>query len=499
MPNEIELKLRIAKADIPRLRHHAVIRYHLMQKAITRRLVSTYYDTPNLQLFDKRVSLRVRRMSGGWFQAVKAAGHSLAGLHQRLEWEDIIAKGEPDYTKINDPSLTPIFDDLALRQALKPIFTTDMRRSEWQLDYQGSHIELSLDDGLLIAGEHQQPLIEIELELKQGQVGHLFALALELQADIPLIIENVSKAQRGYAYYRDFPLQASKARPADITPDDKPDEAFEKAGWECLRHLQSNQPLAMQGTDPEGVHQMRVALRRLKVVLNTFGMMHADIREELDWLGGLLAKPRDPDVFLHEILPSLKLSADEIAHIQPQLANARKRAYSALRNGLAQARYQRLLLTLGHLFSSGLPAKYPDLTHIVSRQLQGMHKKLLKQGKQLASLSINEKHRLRGQVRRLRYAMELFSPLYLNKKHAGKKAEKQAAALLDALNELQDSLGTLNDIVIAGQRLQRMSQRNPALHPIRLTWEKAATKREKRCLTGLPASWKALKQAAVFW
>lgn len=64
MPNEIELKLRIAKADIPRLRHHAVIRHHLMQKAITRRLVSTYYDTPNLQLFDKRVSLRVRRMSG---------------------------------------------------------------------------------------------------------------------------------------------------------------------------------------------------------------------------------------------------------------------------------------------------------------------------------------------------------------------------------------------------------------------------------------------------
>ena len=84
MPNEIELKLRIAKADIPRLRRHAAIRHHLIQKAITRRLVSTYYDTPSLQLFDKRVSLRVRRMSGGWFQAIKAAGHSLAGLHQRL-------------------------------------------------------------------------------------------------------------------------------------------------------------------------------------------------------------------------------------------------------------------------------------------------------------------------------------------------------------------------------------------------------------------------------
>lgn len=499
MPNEIELKLRIAKTDILRLRRHAAIRRHLTQKAISRRLVSTYYDTPSLQLFDKRVSLRVRRMSGGWFQAVKAAGHSLAGLHQRLEWEDIIAKGEPDYTKITDPSLTPIFDDLVLRQALKPIFTTDMRRTEWQLDYQGSHIELSLDDGLLIAGAHQQPLIEIELELKQGQVEHLFALALELQADIPLSIENISKAQRGYAYYRNFPLRASKAKPAGFTLQDTSDEAFEKAGWECLRQLQSNQPLAIEGTDPEGVHQMRVALRRLKVVLKTFGMLHAHIREELDWLGDLLAKPRDLDVFLHEMLPSLKLSADNLARIQPQVTNARKRAYSALRNGLEQARYQRLLLTLGHLFATGLPANHPSLTHITSRQLQSLHKKLLKQGKQLASLSIDERHQLRGQVRQLRYAVELFSPLYLDKKHAGKKAEKQAATLLAALNALQDSLGTLNDIAIADQRLQRMSQRNPALQTIRLTWEKAAAKQEKRCLSGLPASWKALRQAAVFW
>lgn len=499
MPNEIELKLRIAKADIPRLRRHAAIRHHLIQKAITRRLVSTYYDTPSLQLFDKRVSLRVRRMSGGWFQAIKAAGHSLAGLHQRLEWEDIIAKGEPDYTKITDPSLTPIFDDLTLRQALEPIFSTDMQRTEWQLDYQGSHIELSLDDGLLIAGSHQQPLIEIELELKHGQVGHLFALALELQADIPLTIENVSKAQRGYACYRDFPQQASKAKPAGITPDDKPGEAFEKAGWECLRHLQSNQPLAIQGTDPEGVHQMRVALRRLKVVLKTFGMMNADIREELDWLGNLLAKPRDLDVFQHEMLPSLKLSADDLVRIQPQIARAHRQAYSTLRNNLAQPRYQRLLLTLGHLFAARLPSSHSGVVHIASRQLQDSHKKLLKQGKQLASLSIDERHRLRGQVRQLRYAVELFSPLYLGKKHAGKKAEKQAATLLAALNELQDSLGMLNDITIASQRLQRMSQRNPTLHAIRLTWEKAAAKREKRCLTGLPVSWKALKQADVFW
>ena len=494
MPNEIELKLRIAKEDIPLLRRHAAIRKHLSGKAITRRLVSTYYDTPDLQLFDQRVSLRVRQMSGGWFQAVKAAGHSLAGLHQRLEWEDIISKGEPDYTKITDPSLTPIFDNLEIRQALRPIFTTDMRRTEWQLDYQGSHIELSLDDGLLIAGKQQQPLIEIELELKDGKVEHLFALALELQADIALTIENVSKAQRGYAYYRDFSPPASKAQPAGLTSQDQAGEAFAKAGWECLRHLQSNQAIATQGDDPEGVHQMRVALRRLKVTLKAFGIDNDAISDEIDWLNALLAKARDLDVLLHETLPGLKLSADTLRQAQAPIGNAQKRAYSALRTGLRQPRYQGLLLTLGYLFASGLPSSHPALALTAGSHLQRTHKKLLKQGKRLEKLSIEQRHQLRILARRLRYALELFTPLY-----RGKKVDKQTTKLLHTLSSLQTSLGALNDMAVTSLTLERMSKRNPALDAVLLAWQQVARKREKRHAADLPNLWKALKKTPVPW
>lgn len=494
MPNEIELKLRIAKEDIPQLRRHAAIRKYLTDKAITRRLVSTYYDTPDLQLFDQRVSLRVRRMSGGWFQAVKAAGHSLAGLHQRLEWEDIISKGEPDYTKITDPSLTPIFDDPLLRQGLQPIFTTDMRRTEWQLDYQGSHIELSLDDGLLIADKHQEPLIEIELELKNGKVEHLFALALELQSDIALTIENVSKAQRGYAYYRHFPQQPSKAKPAGLAATDNPSDAFAKAGWECLRQLQSNQAIAMQGDDPEGVHQMRVALRRLKASLKAFGINNDAINDEINWLNSVLAKARDLDVLLHETLPSLKLSTDVLHKAKAHVSSAQKRAYSTLRNGLRQPRYQHLLLTLGYLFACGLPIGHPNLSRTASSHLQRTYKKLLKQGKQLDKLSIEQRHQLRILARRLRYALELFIPLY-----QGKKPGKQAAKLLSTLSGLQANLGTLNDTAVTSQTLERMSKRNPGLVPVLPIWQQAARKREKRHTADLPNLWKAFKKASTPW
>ena len=142
MANEIELKLRIDAADVARLRRHPALLRPLHGEPLTRRLTSIYYDTPDLRLLDAAISLRVRHMAGGWFQAVKGAGHSLGGLHQRMEWEDVIAGDAPDFGKITEPGLAAIFADPALRSALRPIFVTDVERTEWQLAFEdGSEIE----------------------------------------------------------------------------------------------------------------------------------------------------------------------------------------------------------------------------------------------------------------------------------------------------------------------------------------------------------------------
>jgi inorganic triphosphatase YgiF len=203
MAHEVELKLRIQPADAARLRRHPAIRSAVIGKPTTRNLISIYYDTPQLALLDAGISLRVRRMAGIWSQTVKGSGRSLAGLHQRMEWEDAIASGHPDFSKITEPALTEIFDDEALRTALIPIFSTEVRRTEWNLTFDnGDQVELALDLGELVVGEKREPINEIELELKGGNAGRLFDLALDLQQDIPLELENISKAQRGYAYYR---------------------------------------------------------------------------------------------------------------------------------------------------------------------------------------------------------------------------------------------------------------------------------------------------------
>lgn len=200
---EIELKLRINKDDIARLKRQKVIKKHLASKPRTRRLISIYYDTPDLQLVKTGLSLRVRRMSGGWFQSIKTAGSAIKGLHNRMEWEDLLHSGKPDFSKITDPALIKVFGNPALQAALKPIFTTDVKRTEWQLMLPKGQIELALDVGALVI-EHQTKadIYELELELKSGEEIQLFEFANALQKNIVLTPENTSKAELGYRFYQ---------------------------------------------------------------------------------------------------------------------------------------------------------------------------------------------------------------------------------------------------------------------------------------------------------
>ncbi|BCM25684.1 CYTH domain-containing protein [Methyloradius palustris] len=283
--NEIELKLRIAEVDAPTLFKHPSIQKSLFSPPQTRRLISVYYDTPMLQLLDAGISLRVRSMSGGWFQAVKSTGSSVAGLHQRMEWEDIISGPEPDFSKITEPSLAAIFADLELRQALKPIFTTDVNRTEWQLAYETSQIELALDIGKLIIHSQSDKAIatesdisEIELELKQGNPSDVFTLAIALQQDIPLTIENTSKAEYGYAYFRSIPFKSAASVP--------PNNHLE-IPWDCLQALQDG----LKNSNDDTPILIKSAANRLSHLITSSAKNEQKLLlSELEWLQELCEK-----------------------------------------------------------------------------------------------------------------------------------------------------------------------------------------------------------------
>lgn len=454
MPNEIELKLRIDADDVLRLRRHPAIRRHLSGKPQTRRLISIYYDTPDLQLLQQHVSLRVRRMSGGWFQAVKGSGHSLAGLHQRMEWEDIISRGRPDFTKITEPSLAIIFADQTLRAALQPIFVTDVKRTEWQLTYaDGTAIEVALDLGQLEVGgktepTSTEPINEVELELKQGEASRLFELAAELQQDIPLWIENVSKAERGYRHFRPPTLSVSHAQTVKLPAKASRAVAFQAIGLECLRQMQANQELALQA-DMEATHQMHIAIRRLKAAFKLFRFDDPVLRAEVSWLNRLLGNARNWDVLSSKTLPQLLPQAEERHAVQILLEKRQYTSHQRLRKAIGSQRYQTLLLKLGATLTKKSGKDKHAARELLQHRLQKQVRKLPWEQASLGTMSQTQLHHTRIQFKHLRYMQEFF----------GQPAFRQPS--VKSLIHLQKLMGTLHDLHVGKQLLGGIARRLP--------------------------------------
>lgn len=484
MPNEIELKLRIAAKDVLRLRRHPAIRKQLISLPVTRRLVSIYYDTPDLQLLKRKISLRVRRMSGRWFQAVKGAGHSLAGLHQRMEWEDIIAKGSPDFTKITEPSLARIFADQSLRDALQPIFITDVKRTEWQLTYgDGTAIEVALDLGQLEVGDKSEPISEVELELKKGDAGRLFELAADLQGTIPLYIENVSKAERGYRYLRTQKMTASRARPVKLPEKSSRTDAFEAIGWECVRQMQANQELVMSG-DIEATHQMHIAVRRLKVAFKLFKLRNHEIRSEINWLNTLLGQARNWDVLMAETLPQLINQDSQYEQLQSLVGRKHIASYSDLKKAICSQRYQAMLLQLGVTLTKRKEKCGRSARKLLRQELQAIYDSLPWDRTKLSELSQKQLHRTRIRIKRLRYGQEFF------------KLPKPRRLPAKDIISLQENMGLLNDRHVGKQLLATAAKDLPAMLRQQLAgkifdWEsRLAQRAEKR----MQSSWETLRR-----
>ena len=463
MTYEVELKLRIQPADVLRLRRHPAVEQASVDKPLTRKLTSIYFDTPQLALLDAGLSLRVRHMDGGWFQAVKGAGTSLAGLHRRKEWEDIIASAEPDFSKIVAPELTKIFDDPVLRSALNPIFTTDVRRTEWHLTLEdGTLVEMALDQGELIAGDTREPICEIELELKHGRPASLFKLALALQANIPLWIENVSKAERGYVHYRPQTSGSIKATAAALNPSMHIMKAWDCILQTCIGQLQGNHDLILQVSDPEGVHQMRVALRRLRSALAMYqGWLPGEdeLLAELRWLADVLGRVRDLDVFLLETLPPVLSQFAQHAGLQQLRQKAQQTQHTAMQElctALQSQRYQRLLLDLGGRIecrTTPSPDSLPTLMEFAHATLQKRYKALKQHGRELHTLAPDERHAARIAAKKLRYTAEFFASLY---------PEQASRPFLRQLAKLQDILGTLNDINVTRSVFEQLVGAHPS-------------------------------------
>ncbi len=518
---EIELKLSLRPEHVQRLQRSGLVRQLAKARSKRQHYVSTYFDTPNMLLRQHGMALRVRHDGQRHVQTLKApkpetadAGNGAqdgnAGLQDLLEYETEIEGNQPELGAISDQDLQKFFRDQKVASNLEPVFTTDFDRRALPLSMSDSEIELAIDTGRIIAGTGETPLCEAELELLNGRPSRLFELAMMLLEKVPFRLEGRSKAQRGYALYQGQTTGPQKARRPELRRDDNLSTAFAKMFRAGLDHMRANELVVMRGDDPEGVHQMRVAIRRLRALVAAFrDHLHPDFRklaaDELKWMQQELGPARDWDVFIAETLDPLinRLPGDEgLPALREEARALRDGAYQKAAAAVGDKRYTGLLLRMELWLDAGdyLPGKNHDgaVKDFAVAILEKRHKKVRKWGRDHDKLTEAQYHKLRIQVKKLRYAADFFGSLF---------PEKRLRPYLKRLSAMQDRLGSLNDAVTGQQlldQLHRSLQRRDATRDgpavatlgVVLGWQAACIERD---LESFPGYWKKFTKTGRFW
>lgn len=298
----------------------------------------------------------------------------------------------------------------------------------------------------------------------------LDALAGDLVRDLPLRWTGAAplvQAATALDLIEPPPLRAAGL---DFEPpgDASAAAVFAAIGRHCLVQFDANLLPVLRDRDPEGVHQMRVALRRLRSAITLFAPMLNDsalnpLLDDLRWLGAPLGRKRDLDVFLTETLAPLRRLPDppkRLQHIATILEDRRVSAQQALESALTAPRLAAMRLALSRFLAAVEAEDAAVLADaalaaapaagFATEMLRRRRRKVKALGSRHAELDVPELHELRIRAKKLRYAAEFFRPLFRHRK--GQK--KGPRRFIDALAHLQDCLGMLNDADV-GARLVR--------------------------------------------
>jgi adenylate cyclase len=448
MPNEIELKLALPEAA-----RRAFLRHPLLKTAAAKQaaqLVSIYYDTPNLALRKSGIAVRLRRQGRMWLQTVKCAGRSAGGLSTRPEWETPYS-GQFDFSPVDDDAVRAKLEKHGVPSRLTPLFETSFRRTTWTF----GGVLLMCDHGWIAAGGRHEAISELELELAGGTVGDLFALADALTERLPLMPAPLSKAERGYRLYQNASPAPAKATDIPLAPDMPPRAAFHAIALSCLDQMQRNHAGTVGSEDPEYIHQLRVATRRLRACLRLFapvlpadflGPLASPLREMMARLG----EARDLDVLLADICAPVTIALPReprLAALAGIVTDHRHAARRTAVHHMESREFGQLMVSLTALLQqlaladAGGTETTADFAKSNLHRLSRKVRHLADQARLDDPVSL---HTLRIGIKRLRYALEFFNSL------ARGKAQRRQAAKLAAI---QGTLGELNDLANAGRLL----------------------------------------------
>ena len=256
-------------------------------------------------------------------------------------------------------------------------------------------------------------------------------------------------------------LVAERARPVHLRAGMTGGEAFIEVARSCMIRVCTNAQRLREGRNPEILHQLRVGLRRLRAAFTAFklilpGEAANRLTAEIKWVGKELDSARDIDVFIEDA-SRLTKSRDSDEPVSKEFGErlrvTRTANYERALKAVDSKRFAILLLDCAQWVETGswrrskdagvVKLRDGDASALAAEALGHLSHQLRKKGKHLAALKPAARHRARIKAKKLRYAAEFFDKLF------GKHAQKQPSKFIDALAELQDALGALNDVTVA--------------------------------------------------
>ncbi len=450
---ETEIKLVASPAALELLRAHP----KLAGADHSETLVTTYFDTTGGRLRRGGAALRIRDGRKGREQTLKLASHGGSTV-KRGEWNVAAA------TDVPEPGAFPVRARGALVRLLNGeplhlVATTRIERTTRRLHHGSSAIEVAFDIGTIEAGEREDRVCELELELVEGRLADLLALALQLPLGPELGWSVLSKAERCHALAFDLQPAASLAQAIRLRRDMNAAQAFQAIAWNCLNQLLANYPLVVASGDPGGLHQARVAIRRLRAALTLFKDIAGDetgsvLRAELKAVALALGPARDLHVLVERVGSGAGKTGDDRREMLDHLAIQRDKAVASAQTLLAAAPFQRLLFEFAAWLEGGEWLERTQETGgdqpilpFAAQVLSHRRRKLRRAGRHLADLSDADRHRLRISAKKLRYAATFFASLFTEP-----ETSRDRNSFARALRRLQDSLGELNDMAVAAAR-----------------------------------------------
>ncbi|HET9068989.1 MAG TPA: CHAD domain-containing protein [Amaricoccus sp.] len=466
---ETELKIWLDEAELARLDHLPDLSGMRRAERRVERLASIYYDTPDQALAAAGVSLRLRRVGRRWLQTIKRReeGSAATGLFSQLEDEFPAPGGRLVLDGPDPEGALAAVRAAAAGAPVAPVFETRVRRIVERLAVPGGgEVELALDAGEIVAGEALAPIREAELELVSGEVGAVYALARLLFPTGPVRFAPENKAALGYRLARtgeaERPLRPRSAGAPRFGPDATVETAARDVFRDCLGQIAANMAVVAESAAIEGPHQLRVGLRRLRTAFAVFGpslgeAATAPLAATARDLGRVAGELRDADVLMSEVVAgAARLGLDPAARgaLDAALETRREEVRARVRGALAGPEATGFLFDLGAFiegrgwlvasdYSQSARLAAP-IGEVAPQILARRHRKAMKLGRKVRELDASGLHELRKELKKLRYTVDTFAPLYEG---------TRMPSYLRALKELQDSFGSMNDAVMAGEAL----------------------------------------------